>query len=108
MSSQLPDEPQNIVIRANVEVPQLPKFTGLAPVSPRFSFKGWSLATWLVKNAGYVKGVLKVATTATGAIVVTDYETLRFVVGTWGLAAGAIAVGAFIDAVHYFFTENPA
>ena len=33
--------------------------------SPRFSFRGWSFATWAAKNADFVKVTLSVASAAT-------------------------------------------
>ena len=82
--------------------------SALPPLSPRFSFKGWNLQTWAVKNASFVKTTLTAASTATGAIAVTDLASLRTVLLVWGLAAAAIGLRAGLDAVHYFLAEGPA
>lgn len=80
----------------------------LAPASPRFSLKGWSPQTWLAKNANFVKKTLTGASTATGAIAVTDLASLRAVAIIWGLAAAALVISAGLDVVHYFLSEQPA
>jgi len=74
--------------------------------SPRFSFRGWSFATWAAKNADFVKGTLSVASAATAGITVTDLATLKTFGLVWGLAAAAIGSRAFADAVHYFLSEQ--
>ncbi len=78
-----------------------------ASASPRFSFRGWSFQAWAVKNAGYVKGCLKGALLASAGAPVLDVATLKVVGAAWGIALAGIAIGAAVDAVHYFLAEDP-
>ena len=75
--------------------------------SPRFSLRGWDFATWAAKNADFVKGTLSMASAATAGVTVSDLASLKTFALIWGLAAAAIGTRAFVDAVHYFISEQP-
>jgi hypothetical protein len=66
-------------------------------VSPRFSFKGFSLMVWLSKNAEWVKAFLA-------------GETAALTASQWkiAIALGIGAVAKFCyDAIDYFITQAP-
>lgn len=75
--------------------------------SPRLSFKGWSFTTWAAKNAKFVKDTVALASAATYGMAIVDLASLKTFALIWGLAAAAIGTRAFVDAVHYFISEQP-
>lgn len=84
-----------------------PTFTGIAPASPRLSFKGWALGVWLAKNKGFVKTTLAVPLGVMTTLTAFDAETLETLAIVWGAALLTLGARFAFDALDYFLTEDP-
>lgn len=90
-----------------VLLPGAPTFTGIAPPSPRLSFKGWALGVWLAKNKGFVKTVLAPCSAIlTGGAL--EPGMLRPALVTAGLGLLTIGFKCAWDAFDYFVSEEPS
>lgn len=90
-----------------VLLPGAPTFTGIAPASPRLSFKGWAFGVWLAKNKGFVKTVLAPCSAIlTGGAL--EPGMLRPALVTAGLGLLTIGFKCAWDAFDYFVSEEPS
>lgn len=79
---------------------------GLPDVSPRGSFRGWVLGTWLTKNKGFIKTVLSAYFTFLTAASVTDGAfPFAQIAGATLLTVLLLGARLLLDAVDFFLSD---